>query len=113
MNQTATQQMHEILIVDDEADIRTSLAGILEDEGYNVRTAENGQQALDMITEKIPHLVLLDIWMEGMDGLEVLSRLKRRVPDLPVIMISVTEQSKQPYKPHKKALTTLLKNHHK
>lgn len=77
-----------ILIVDDEADIRTSLQGILEDEDYRVRVAENGQQALEMVAEHVPHLVLLDIWMEGMDGLEVLSRLKRRIPDLPVIMIS-------------------------
>ncbi|MDD9912501.1 MAG: sigma-54 dependent transcriptional regulator [Alphaproteobacteria bacterium] len=85
---TQNINQHEILIVDDEADIRTSLSGILEDEGYRIRTAESGQKALDMITEKVPNLVLLDIWMEGMDGLEVLSRLKRRVPDLPVVMIS-------------------------
>lgn len=77
-----------ILIVDDEADIRTSLAGILEDENYTVKTAASGPEALEIITQQVPRLVLLDIWMEGMDGLEVLSRLKRRVPDLPVIMIS-------------------------
>lgn len=77
-----------ILIVDDEADIRESLSGILEDEGYQVRTAPDGQAALDAVTERVPSLVLLDIWMPGMDGLEVLSRLKRRVPDLPVVMIS-------------------------
>ena len=79
---------YEILIVDDEADIRESLAGVLDDEGYSTRTAASGQEALDAVSEKVPNLVLLDIWMEGMDGLEVLSRLKRRVPDLPVIMIS-------------------------
>jgi two-component system nitrogen regulation response regulator NtrX len=90
MNQSraSLSTQHSILIVDDEAEIRTSLSGILEDENYQIRTAENGQQALDMVTEQVPHLVLLDIWMEGMDGLEVLSRLKRRVPDLPVVMIS-------------------------
>lgn len=76
------------MIVDDEAEIRTALAGILEDDGYIIRFAENGEQCLQAITERVPQLVLLDIWMEGMDGLEVLSRLKRRVPDLPVIMIS-------------------------
>jgi two-component system nitrogen regulation response regulator NtrX len=81
-------QTPEILIVDDEADVRTALAGILEDDGYIIRYAENGEQALQAVTDKVPQLVLLDIWMEGMDGLEVLSRLKRRVPDLPVIMIS-------------------------
>lgn len=79
---------YEILIVDDEQDIRSSLSGILEDEGYETRTASSGQEALDAVSGKVPNLVLLDIWMEGMDGLETLSRLKRRVPDLPVIMIS-------------------------
>ncbi|MBI1362836.1 MAG: response regulator [Proteobacteria bacterium] len=79
---------HEILIVDDETDIRTSLSGLLEDEGYTTRQAASGQEALDMVGEKQPDLVLLDIWMEGMDGLECLSRLKRRAPDLPVVMIS-------------------------
>ena len=79
---------HDILIVDDEADIRASLEGLLEDEGYTVRTAADGPTALEMSSEKQPDLVLLDIWMDGMDGLEVLSRLKRRAPDLPVIMIS-------------------------
>lgn len=75
-------------MVDDEAEIRTALAGILEDDGYSIRFAENGEQCLQAVTERVPQLVLLDIWMDGMDGLEVLSRLKRRVPDLPVIMIS-------------------------
>lgn len=79
---------YEILIVDDESDIRTSMSGLLEDENYTTRVASGGQEALDMVSEKVPDLVLLDIWMEGMDGLEVLSRLKRRVPDLPVIMLS-------------------------
>lgn len=81
-------QKYEILIVDDEADIRTSFSGLLDDEGYAVRTAANGEEALEMVSEKVPNLVLLDVWMEGMDGLETLSRMKRRVPDLPVIMIS-------------------------
>ncbi len=85
---TQQTQQHNILIVDDEADIRTSLSGILEDEGYKVRSAEDGKKALELVSEKVPSLVLLDIWMEGMDGLEVLSRLKRRIPDLPVVMIS-------------------------
>ncbi len=77
-----------ILIVDDEANIRSSLSGILEDEGYAVTTAASGQEALDQVAASMPDAVLLDIWMEGMDGLEVLSRLKRRAQDLPVIMIS-------------------------
>lgn len=82
------EKAYEILIVDDEADIRTSLSGLLEDEGYVTRIAASGPEALDLVGEQVPDLVLLDIWMEGMDGLEVLSRLKRRVPDLPVLMIS-------------------------
>lgn len=83
-----SQQVFDILIVDDEADIRESMAGILQDEGYNTRTAASGPEAFEAVSEKVPDMVLLDIWMEGMDGLEVLSRLKRRVPELPVIMIS-------------------------
>lgn len=79
---------YNVLIVDDELDIRLSMGGLLEDEGYNVKTAESGQQALDMIAEEIPDIVLLDIWMEGMDGLETLSRIKRKIPNLPVVMIS-------------------------
>ncbi len=79
---------HKVLIVDDEGAIRESLAGILEDEGYQTFTAENGQQGLDIASAEKPDIVLLDIWMEGMDGLDVLSRLKRRTPELPVVMIS-------------------------
>lgn len=79
---------HKVLIVDDETSILESLSGILEDEGYQTFTAENGPDGLDIVSAEKPDLVLLDIWMEGMDGLEVLSRLKRRNPELPVIMIS-------------------------
>lgn len=79
---------YTVMIVDDEEQIRQSLSGLLEDEGYNVITCESGQACLDMVGEKMPHMILLDIWMEGMDGLETLSRLKRRVPELPVVMIS-------------------------
>ena len=79
---------HKVLIVDDEKSILESLSGILEDEGYQTFTAENGQDGLECVAQEKPNLVLLDIWMEGMDGLEVLSRLKRRNPELPVIMIS-------------------------
>lgn len=79
---------YNVLIVDDEIDIRLSMGGLLEDEGFNVKTAESGQQALDMIAEEVPDIVLLDIWMEGMDGLETLGRIKRKCPNLPVVMIS-------------------------
>lgn len=79
---------HKVLIVDDETAILESLSGILEDEGYQTLTAENGPDGLEIVSTQKPDIVLLDIWMEGMDGLEVLSRLKRRNPELPVIMIS-------------------------
>ncbi|MCK9240267.1 sigma-54 dependent transcriptional regulator [Desulfocurvus sp.] len=77
-----------ILVVDDEQDIRFSLRGILEDEGHEVHEAESGEQALRMVGERAPELVLLDIWLTGIDGLEVLDTLRSRQPDLPVIMIS-------------------------
>ena len=78
-----------ILIVDDEADIRKSLGGILKDEGFEVIEAENGHKSLEIIEESVPDLVLLDIWMEGYEqGLETLERLHHEYPYLPAIMIS-------------------------
>ena len=77
-----------ILVVDDEKDIRTSLTGILEDEGYQVATAASGVEAIESIHHDIPDLVLLDIWMPGLDGLETLEKLKIFFPNLTVIMIS-------------------------
>lgn len=77
-----------ILVVDDEKDIRTSLRGILEDEGYQVVTAASGSEALETVREELPDLVLLDIWMPGMDGLETLEKLKGLLPLITVIMIS-------------------------
>ncbi|MBI5524279.1 MAG: sigma-54-dependent Fis family transcriptional regulator [Desulfarculus sp.] len=77
-----------ILIVDDEKSICQSLKGILGDEGYEVSTVLDGAAALAAVEEDAPDLVLLDIWMPGLDGLEVLERLKTRHPALPVIMIS-------------------------
>lgn len=77
-----------ILIVDDEKDIRTSLTGILEDEGYLVVTAPSGLDALEKLREDLPDLVLLDIWMPGMDGLETLEKIKNLLPHITVIMIS-------------------------
>lgn len=80
----------DILIVDDEADIREIVAEILEDEGYEGRKAASAEQALAAVAERRPSLVLLDIWLEGsgMDGLEVLDRLKAAHPDVPVVMFS-------------------------
>ncbi len=80
----------DILIVDDEADIRELVSGILEDEGFSTRLAKDSDDALAMIQERRPSLVILDIWLQGsrLDGLEVLAKVKRGHPDLPVIIIS-------------------------
>ncbi len=78
----------QILVVDDEERIRQSLNGILKDEGYEVVGSKDGAQALKQLESDPPDLVLLDIWMPGMDGMEVLERMKGQVPNLPVIMIS-------------------------
>jgi two-component system, NtrC family, nitrogen regulation response regulator NtrX len=80
----------DILIVDDEADIRDLISGILEDEGHRTRLARDSDEALRAIEERRPQLVVLDIWLQGsrLDGLEVLSIIKRTHPDLPVVIIS-------------------------
>ena len=80
----------DILIVDDERDIRELVAGVLSDEGYDCRTAGDSKAALDAIDERRPSLVLLDVWLHGspMDGLEVLDAIKSREPELPVIIFS-------------------------
>ena len=77
-----------ILVVDDEESICQSLRGILSDEGYEVRTAGSGEDALKAIEEDVPDLVLLDIWLPGMDGLEALKIIKTETPQVPVIMMS-------------------------
>src|SRR5579883_1879100 len=80
----------DILIVDDEADIRELVAGILDDEGFSSRTARDSDTALAEIANRRPHLVFLDIWLQGskLDGLQLLEQVKREHPDLPVVMIS-------------------------
>jgi two-component system nitrogen regulation response regulator NtrX len=80
----------DILVVDDEADIRDLVAGILEDEGYSVRTAADSDAALAAIRARRPALLILDIWMQGggLDGLELLDLIKTLDADLPVLMIS-------------------------
>ena len=77
-----------ILVVDDEASILQSLEGILSDEGFEVVTAENGKEALGKVEEILPDLVLLDIWMPGMDGIETLVKIKEAYPYLQVVMMS-------------------------
>jgi two-component system, NtrC family, nitrogen regulation response regulator NtrX len=80
----------DILIVDDERDIRDLVAGVLSDEGYGCRTAGDSTAALAAVDERRPSLVLLDVWLHGspMDGLEVLDEIKKREPELPVIIFS-------------------------
>lgn len=80
----------DILVVDDEEDIRDLVAGVLEDEGYEARTAADSTSALAALRERRPSLVLLDVWLQGsqLDGLELLDEIKRRDPSLPVLMIS-------------------------
>src|SRR6201996_3852467 len=81
---------HDILIVDDEADIRMLVAGILQDEGYSPREAANSQEALARIRARQPNLVILDIWLQGseLDGIEILKIIRHEAPGLPVLMIS-------------------------
>jgi len=80
----------DVLIVDDEEDIRELVAGVLDDEGYETRTAANADAALDALAARRPSLVLLDVWLQGsrLDGLEVLEEIKKRDPSIPVLMIS-------------------------
>ena len=82
--------MSDILIVDDEKDIRDLISGILEDEGYEVRTASDADSAFKAIAAQRPSLILLDIWLKGsrLDGLEILNDVKHNMPEIPVVIIS-------------------------
>ncbi|MBV9522909.1 MAG: sigma-54-dependent Fis family transcriptional regulator, partial [Alphaproteobacteria bacterium] len=80
----------DILIVDDETDIRMLIAGILKDEGFETREAANSELALKAVRTRQPSLVILDIWLQGspLDGIEILRIIRRELPGLPVVMIS-------------------------
>ena len=80
----------DILVVDDELDIRELVAGVLEDEGYDTRVAADSDSTLEAIATRRPSLVLLDVWLQGsrLDGLELLDEIKRRDPSIPVLVIS-------------------------
>ncbi len=85
-----TEIIHDILVVDDEEDIRLLITGLLEDEGYSTRHSENSQTAFQKIDQRRPSLVILDIWLQGsdLDGLEFLTVLQKEYPEIPVVMIS-------------------------
>ena len=82
--------MTDILIVDDERDIRELIADILQDEGFQTRTAANSDEAIAALNEAEPSLMILDIWLKDsrMDGIDILKQVKRNNPDVPVIIIS-------------------------
>jgi two-component system nitrogen regulation response regulator NtrX len=90
MNKNGSQIGSEILVVDDEIDIRELIAGILSDEGYDTRVASDSDGTLSAIAQRRPHLVVLDVWLQGsrLDGIQVLDILRREQPDLPVVIIS-------------------------
>jgi UDP-3-O-acyl N-acetylglucosamine deacetylase len=77
-----------VLVVDDEERVVQSIAGVLEDEGFRVTTARNGEEAIDLFQKREPDITLLDIWLPGMDGIEVLKRIRGISPECLVIMIS-------------------------
>jgi two-component system, NtrC family, nitrogen regulation response regulator NtrX len=81
---------HDILIVDDERDICTLIAGILEDEGHTARRAHNSSEAIEHVRQRRPALVILDVWLQGseLDGLQLLDVIRREERPIPVVMIS-------------------------
>ena len=81
---------HDILIVDDEADIRMLIGGVLKDEGYATREAADTGADLAAIQARQPTLVILDIWLQGggLEGIEILKQLRAEMPSVPVVMIS-------------------------
>jgi two-component system nitrogen regulation response regulator NtrX len=80
--------MPSILIVDDEPGVRSALGGVLRDEGYNVDAVESGEACLDRLSRRVFDVVLLDIWLPGMDGLATLARMRERQVDAQVVIIS-------------------------
>jgi len=78
----------EILIVDDEPRIRSSLEGLLRDEGYITDSCDNGEKAVELIEDNKYDAVLLDVILPGMNGLETLEKIRKRLPELKVLMMS-------------------------
>src|ERR1700761_5094752 len=90
MSKNGSSIASEILVIDDEEDIRDLIAGIMRDEGYEARVASDSDSALAALRQRRPQLVILDIWLQGskLDGIQILDILKRDYADLPVVMIS-------------------------
>src|SRR5512134_2457700 len=80
--------MPSILIVDDEPGVRTALSGVLRDEGYDVDAAETGEACLEQLARQAYDVVVLDVWLPGMDGLATLTRMRERQIDAQVVIIS-------------------------
>lgn len=80
----------KILVIDDEADIRMAIKGILEDEGFDVRQAASAEQGFEQLLVALPDLVILDVWLKtgDRDGLDLLAKIRKRWPNLPILMIS-------------------------
>jgi two-component system, NtrC family, nitrogen regulation response regulator NtrX len=77
-----------ILIVDDEPGVRSALSGVLRDEGYQVDAVESGEQCLDRVVREVFDVIVLDVWLPGLDGLATLGRLRQMKVDAQVVMIS-------------------------
>src|SRR5919205_3291620 len=80
--------MASILIVDDEPGVRSSLSGVLRDEGYEVDAVDSGEACLDRLALQVYDVVVLDIWLPGIDGLATLARMRERQIESQVVMIS-------------------------
>jgi CheY-like chemotaxis protein len=95
LSQTDAAQHRRILVVDDDASIRTFVQSALADTGYDVKLAVNGQQALDEVARDRPHLILLDVRMPGVDGWEVLDALRSAAGDQTPVVVMTAEYSGQ------------------
>ncbi len=102
----------DILIIDDEEDIRLLISGILEDEGYETRQAASAEDAVEQIGTRRPSLVILDIWLEGsrLDGMELLHILRHEHPEVPVVRSADTVRSRPPSRPLRSAPMTISKS---
>ena len=107
MNNTLGEK--PILVVDDEEGPREALRMILK-ENYNVLLAKDGQECLDLIRRQKPGLILLDVRLPGMDGIEVLERIKKIRPEIPIIIVSAVGSHKTVIDALKLGAVDLLQN---